>query len=225
MKIELLIFSIVAVAVLSITTYMLNGKSCIFKPFNELVKCLEVSKVDKVSYSNEEKLSIFPHSATLEGNVKNIEEESNKVLTNKKNIYILRKFGVDNVKAKHECPLLYSLIKNHPEMNTVNISKIKEGECISSNKGITQATVKYILGVNVPNDEKYQSNVILKNKVLALRTRGSVMFNDCHNYGLDNTSETDKILLSIDVKQKFKNDYLNKINDIQLSCIKMLQTN
>ena len=229
---KILVLGLIAILV-ALTILFVRHPKIAARPFNRMVSLLEPDKARADFLPCQD----FPYGRVLEKSWREIRDDLRSESLG--NIYAqwesqkeefwegwrtttLRLFGQDHPRAQELNPTLWNLVKDHPEIDTVLISRLKPGKKIPEHRGPYQGLMRYHLGLQIP--ENTDSHIVLNGVKYNWSNGEGQLFNECHKHHVDNPAfdrdgravKEDRIILFLDVVRPFRSPWLNKLNQFQL---------
>jgi beta-hydroxylase len=129
-------------------------------------------------------------------------------------ILTLRVYNKNTEKIK-DFPETYNLIKNIPGCTLAMFSVLKPGKKLAPHFGPSKSVLRYHLSLIIPKNKK-ECFLMVNNKKHIWKECEDVMFDDTFLHSAENNSDETRVVLFLDIKRKYKNIFLDWINDTML---------
>jgi aspartate beta-hydroxylase len=116
-------------------------------------------------------------------------------------LFVLRAYGVDQVRNQARCPFTTSLIKAHPEIQSATFSFLEGSKHIPAHRGPFRGVLRYHLGLVIAmNADGTSSNRMrIDGNMHELREGGDLLWDDTFTHEAWNDSGSVRAALLIDV--------------------------
>jgi len=163
---------------------------------------------------------LFPHLEVLEEHWEEIRDEVLSVriaerfpllqevepsqtweTTGKWEILLLRVYNIDIPQNVQKFPKLYRLLSTLDDVPTAMISLLKPGAHIAPHCGYYNGVLRYHLGLKIPRTPTPPSRLGIRvgNQWATWAEGSAIMFDDCYEHEVWNDSDSDRIVLFLDV--------------------------
>lgn len=126
-------------------------------------------------------------------------------------ILMLRVYNKDTNKIQY-FPKTYELIKKIPGCTLAMFSVLPPNKILLPHYGPSSSVLRYHLGLITPKDtSKCFLNV--NNIIYNWKEGNDVMFDDTYLHSAENNTNETRVVLFLDIQRKFKNRFINFINE------------
>lgn len=133
----------------------------------------------------------------------------------------LKMFDKD-IKANQElCPTLTRLLKKSNNVTTAFFSLMEPYKFLDPHYGPFKGILRYHLGLQIPPPEAGPCYISVNNIKYTWENGKGVLFDESYEHFVHNDTPYPRIILFLDIKRPFDNEFMNILNDIILKFIEL----